>query len=134
MNRMQPSAHAAQPQVSLVQCIGEGLLLAIAGLFVHRHSWFVGGWEVPWGIALVIAATSLRCRVLRTRQGSGGHAAAVALTWLAATSLAGMLRTGDTIIAGDALGTGYVLGGAVVVGLCATWPSRRERAGWARRR
>jgi len=127
MQRTQSSTHAPQPQVSLVQCVGEGLLLAIAGVFVHRHTWFVGGWQAPWGIALVIAAVSLRCRVLRARQGRGGHAAAVALTWLAFTSLVGMLRTGDTIIAGDAIGTWYVLGGAVVVGLCATWPSRRER-------
>lgn len=123
-----------QPVPSRVQCVGEGLLLAVAGLFVHRHSLFVGGWSLPWGIALVVAAVALRCRVLRSRQGRGANAAALALTWLAVTSVAGMLRTGDTIIAGDVIGSGYVLGGAVVVGVSATWPSRRERQMWAQRR
>ena len=121
-------------RVDLLRLIAEGTGLALLGVFVHRHAWFVGDVPLPWGAALVVAAVSLRCRVVRAQQGTGSGAAALALSWLLATSVAGAARSGDTVIAGDALGTGYVLGGALVVGVCATWPSASERKRWAARR
>ena len=121
-------------RAELLRRIGEGLGLALLGVFVHRHAWFIGDVPVPWGAALVVAAVALRCRVVRGQQGAGGGAASLALAWLLATSVAGAARSGDTVIAGDALGTGYVLGGALVVGVCATWPSASERQRWAARR
>lgn len=125
--------HPPPQRTAWLARIAEGLGLALLGIFVHRHAWFAGDFPVPWGACLVVAAVALRCRVVRAQQGSGGAAAAVALAWLLATSVAGAVRSGDTVIAGDALGTGYVLGGALIVGVCATWPSMSERQRWAAR-
>lgn len=128
-------AQLAKPsRTSLVPRTSEGVGLALLGVFVHRHTWFIANVTIAWGATLVVAAVALRCRVVRSRQQAGGDAAALALAWLLVTTVSGALNSGDTIIAGDALGTGYVLGGALIIGVCATWPSMAERERWRARR
>ena len=69
-------------RVDLLRLIAEGTGLALLGVFVHRHAWFVGDVPLPWGAALVVAAVSLRCRVVRAQQGTGSGAAALALAFV----------------------------------------------------
>lgn len=134
-NSRPDNAQQAKPsRTSLVPRTSEGVGLALLGLFVHRHTWFIANVTIAWGAALVVAAVALRCRVVRSRQQSGGDAATMALAWLLVTTVCGALDSGDTVIAGDVLGTGYVLGGALVIGVCATWPSMAERERWRARR
>lgn len=108
-----------------------GLFLGAAGALLHRHTVQFSGLTIPWGAVLAIAAVAVRCRVVRGEDGAAARCSGLALGWLTATMALALLHTGDLVIASDVLGVGYLLVGALVIGVCATWPTRSERQRWA---
>jgi hypothetical protein len=109
-----------------VNGVAQGVGYSVLGIFVHRDAHYAGTIPIPWGAILSVAAVAAGCRASRHTLGRGGPAGAIALSWLAVTTIASQWP-GDILIANDALGVGYILGGALIIGIAATWPSRAER-------
>ena len=118
-------------RAQVARAVASGGALALVGALIHRHIWLAGSIEIPWAAALVVAATCTRIRVMRHEDGDGRRCGVFALTWLAVTTLIALLRTNDLVIASDVMGVGYLLVGALTVGVAAGWPSRAERQRWA---
>lgn len=126
------AAHVSSPRNGSVAGVAiAGTLLAVAGVLLHRHVWPTSVIDIPWGAGLAVAAVAVRCRVIRHEDNVGRRCGLLALTWLVVTTCVALLRTDDLLVASDYLGVGYLLGGALIIGTCATWPTKVERQRWA---
>ncbi len=91
-----------------------GLLVAVAGLAAHRQVWRSGQVAVPWGLALSLV--TLLTTVLAARY-LGGVTAVIGTSagWVATVVWLQTPRPeGDFLLAADALGYGFAVGGMVV--------------------
>jgi hypothetical protein len=83
-----------------------GVVVGLAGLVVHRHAVWLGGWPLPWGVALAVAAPAA------VGFGLGGRPPALVgylLGWLSVVTAAlGEGPGGDFVLLSDVLGWGFL--------------------------
>jgi hypothetical protein len=108
-----------------------GAAVGLAGLVVHRHALWVGGWPLPWGAALAVAAPAAVGIGLRGRPSA---LVGYLLGWLSAVTAAlGEGPGGDFVLLSDVLGWGFlgvtlpVIAAVLAVG-AASRRDGRERA------
>lgn len=92
-----------------------GAYVGVVGAIVHRHIWWIGGVQWPWGLALVAAVTYVVAL-------AAGRVVAVGAAWFgigwAAVLMAQQLAPGDSyLVASDWLGWSFTIAclGAIVV-------------------
>ena len=94
-----------------------GAVVCFAALVAHRHLWSPAGIELPWGLALSLAATYLVIRAGALLDGGPGGAICAALGWVVVfLYLFNGRPEGDYVFASDWLGYGMLLGGLVAAG------------------
>lgn len=100
----------------VVACALLGAVLGLASMLVHREALRFSGMLLPWGVALGWCTTYAVIVALRLTpagvRGSAGCAAGWVLLVLAAQR---SRPEGDFLVAGDGLGTVFLLGGLAVV-------------------
>lgn len=107
-----------------------GGLVGVAALAVHRHALWVGGWPVPWGVLLAVAAPTAVGLALRPRPAA---LLGFLLGWL--LPVLGALGDGpggDFLLMSDVLGWGFLGASLVLItvvlllGAAATHRTREE--------
>jgi hypothetical protein len=111
-----------------------GAVTGVCGLAVHRQVWRDLPVALPWGLLLALTTTFAVVRAAGLVAATPGVAGA-ALGWLGSILLLQPPRPeGDFLLAGDALGYVFLLGGmavvaaAVVTGVTANTRSGRRGA------
>ena len=94
------------------------------GAVVHRQIWLVGSWEVPWGLALVLATTASLVHAAGRWRRLGG--AWFALGWSLVLTLQPLLPAGGYLVGTDWLGWAYVLATTGVIVLVVVRASRLD--------
>jgi hypothetical protein len=100
-----------------VAVLAAGVVVGFCAAWVSRGVWRPGSAEVPWGI-LLAAAGSVGA-ILLARAVRGSLALWGAGGWVLGVVL--VLSRGDTIIAGDLLGYGFLVGVTACVCITAVW-------------
>lgn len=100
----------------VVACGLVGVLVGLAGLLAHRHAVRPSGVVLPWGLLLGLATAYAVITALSMTPVAVRGAAACGAGWVLAVVVAQHARPeGDFLIAGDALGMGFVFGGMLAV-------------------
>lgn len=100
---------------------------------MHRHVWRDLPVDVPWGTLLALASAFTVVRAAGLLAGVQG-VVGVAVGWVVMVLVLQPARPeGDFLLAGDALGYGFLLGGlATVAAAVVTGIAAQSRAGGAR--
>ncbi len=116
-----PGSRGATWLVALL-ALGAGFVVACLASLVSRIVWDVGPIAVPWGLVLSVAASVSLVVLARTIGRMPGFAAAGG--WLVGLFYVFSPRAeGDYVIAGDALGYGFLLLSVLAVMIAAAWGS-----------
>ncbi len=92
-----------------------GVLLALGGLTVHRDTWRLGAFALPWGLVLALGTTLAVVVAASTVLGPAG-APLVAAGWVVCILVVLQGRPeGDYLLAADGLGQAFLWGGLVAV-------------------
>jgi len=101
-------------------CAALGATVCLAGIVVHRYAVLRSGLVLPWGLVLGLVTPYAVIRAVNATPVAVRGAASFAAGWLLFLLLAHRSRPeGDFLVAGDWLGTVFVLGGMAVVALAA---------------
>ena len=99
-------------------CAGLGAVVCLAGLVVHRQALRPSGVVLPWGLLLGLSTAYAVIRAVNVTPVAVRGSAGCGAGWLLSVLVAHRTRPeGDFMVAGDWLGTAFVLGGMVVVAL-----------------
>lgn len=115
----------------VVACAVLGAVLGLASLLVHREALRGGGVALPWGLLLGLGTTYAVITALSTTSAGVRGSAGCGVGWFLLVLAAQRSRPeGDFLVAGDWLGTSFVLGGMAVVAMAVvrngTRPSRPQ--------
>jgi hypothetical protein len=102
-----------------------GAYVGVIGAIVHRHVWWAGGVQWPWGLVLVAAATYAVAF-------ASGRVVPVGAAWFgigwAVVLMAQQLVPGDSyLVASDWLGWSYTIACLGVIIVAVARPPRLER-------
>jgi len=93
-----------------------GAWAALAGTLAHRQVLRMWGLTIPWGLLLGLVTIYVVIQALTMTDAGVRAAVGCALGWVVTVlSLQGSRPEGDFLVSGDALGSGFVLGGMAVV-------------------
>lgn len=111
-----------------------GAVTGISGAFVHSATARLDGVPLPYGLAVGLLGVAAGLTVAHLTVGSRVARAAVAVGWLLPVFALSQSRpSGDLVVAGNATGLAFALGGMVLSGLAVGLPtSRTVRATRAR--
>jgi len=99
--------------MSRVALVLLGAYLCVVGAVVHRHLLEVAGTSVPWGLLLALVATFAVATAAGRFVPLGG--AWIGLGWTTTLLLQEAVSGGSVVVAGDARGWGFMLGGLAVL-------------------
>lgn len=99
-----------------------GLYVCLVASIVHRHTYVVGGIDLPWGIVLGILAAYSVARSVKRWVRSGDLF--FALGWAIGLTLPMFSPGGSYLIAEDWLGMSFMFGGLAVLALAIIRGSR----------
>ena len=106
-----------------------GLVYGTLGTVGHRHAWQVGEVSVPWGLVLALVGVAALLVGIRLVAGGRAAAAAAAVGVIGAVALLALPGPGGSVlIAGDAIGTIWAVGPALIAVLVVAWPSLPSRS------
>ena len=106
-----------------------GLVYGTLGTVAHRHAWQVGDVSVPWGLVLALAGVAALLVGIRLVAGGRAAAAAAAVGVVGAVALLSLPGPGGSVlVAGDAIGTIWAVGPALIAVLVVGWPSLPSRS------
>lgn len=111
-----------------------GAVAGISGAFVHGATARLGGVPLPYGLVVALLGVAAGLTVAHLTVGGRLARAAVAVGWLLPVFALSQARSsGDLVVAGNAAGLAFALGGVVFSGLAVGLPtSRTVRATIAR--
>lgn len=100
----------------VMACAFLGAVLGLASLLVHREALRVAGVPLPWGLLLGLATTYAVITALAATPAGLRGSAGCGIGWFLLVLATQRSRPeGDFLVAGDWLGTSFVLGGMAVV-------------------
>ncbi len=103
-----------------------GGVVGLSGLAVHRHAVWVGGWPLPWGALLGLAAPTALGLWLRGRTPLVlGYALGWAVVVLGAL---GEGPGGDFLLMSDVLGWGFLGSSVLLIGVVLALGAAAHRA------
>ena len=106
-----------------------GIVYGTLGTVGHRHAWQVGDVSVPWGVVLALAGVAALLVGIRLVAGGRAAAAAAAVGVIGAVALLSLPGLGGSVlVAGDAIGTIWAVGTALIAVLVVAWPSLPSRS------
>ena len=104
--------------VTVLVCVALGAMVCLAGLVVHRQALRPAGMVLPWGLVLGLATAYAVIRAVNATPVAVRGSVGCGAGWLLWVLVAHRTRPeGDFLVAGDWLGTAFVLGGMAVVAL-----------------
>jgi len=93
-----------------------GAWAALAATLAHRHALRMSGLTIPWGLLLGLVTIFVVIQALTLTAGGVRGAVGCAVGWVVTVlGLQSSRPEGDFLVSGDALGSGFVLGGMAVV-------------------
>jgi len=113
--------------VRLLGCLVAGASTALGGFVVHRHVERQLLVDLPWGLALALVTLFAVVRAAGEVSGVHGLAASAGGWVLIALLVQSPRPEGDFLLAGDALGYGFLLGGMAVLGVAVVTGVTAER-------
>ena len=104
--------------LALPACAALGAVVCLAGIIVHRYAVLPSGLVLPWGLVLGLATPYAVIRAVNVTPVALRGSVGFGVGWLLFMLVAHRSRPeGDFLIAGDWIGTVFVLGGMAVVAL-----------------